>query len=101
MSDEEKGMNITMKPFYAISKQLFGVRYEGIINSLLACLIIFYTVYASRIRVAVAPFILFLSVTFFSLGVMWRAIGSGQNAETMMGLFMLTFDNKGLVGSTL
>lgn len=90
-----------MKPLYAISKQLFGVRYEGITRSLLACLIIFCAVYASGIRVAVAPFILFLSVTLFSLGVMWRALGSGQNAEIMMGLFMLPFDNKELIGSYL
>lgn len=90
-----------MKPLYAISKQLFGVRYEGITKSLLACLIIFCAVYAAGIRVAVAPFIIFLSTTLFSLGVMWRALGSSKNSEAMMGLFMLPFDNKELIGSYL
>lgn len=90
-----------MKSFYAISKQLFGVRYESIRKSLLACLIIFGALYPAQIRVAVAPFILYLTVTIFSLGVMWRSLSSARNAEMMQGLFMLPFDHKELVVSYL
>lgn len=94
-------MDITMKPFHVMAKQLFGVRYENIRKSLFSCLIIFSAVYAAQIRVAVAPFILYLTATSFSLGVMWRSLDSAQNAETMMGVFMLPFDNKELIGSYL
>ncbi len=90
-----------MRPFQAISKQLFGVRCERITKSLLTCLIIFCAIYAAEIRVTVAPFILFLTMAIFSMGVMWRSLGSSKNAEIFMGLFMLPFNNKELIVSYL
>ncbi len=90
-----------MKTLKAISKQLLGARYEHISKSLFACFIIFFAVYNAEIRVTTAPAILFLTATFFSLGVMWRALSSAQNAEKMMGLFMLPFENKKLIVSYL
>lgn len=90
-----------MKTFHVIAKQLFGVRYESITKSLLACFIIFFALYAGEIRLAVAPFVFFLTTTLFSMGVMWRSLNSAQNAEMMMGVFMLPFDNKELISSYL
>jgi len=86
-----------MKPLKALSKQLFGVRYERISRSLLSCLILFFALYAAEFRIAVAPGILYLTATLFSVGVMWQALSSAHNAETFMGLFMLPFDNKSMV----
>ncbi|MCM1121305.1 MAG: hypothetical protein NC416_01840 [Eubacterium sp.] len=88
-----------MKSFYAISKQLLGARYERVGKSVFLCLIVYYVVSVMGIKVAVAPSIFYLTMTFFSLGVMWRSLGSAQNAESMMGLFMLPFDNRRLVGA--
>ena len=43
----------------ALSKQLFGAKYESARKSLLAAAILFIAIYAAEIRVAVAPAILF------------------------------------------
>ncbi|MFD1177891.1 hypothetical protein ACFQ3W_16495 [Paenibacillus puldeungensis] len=83
----------------AISKQLLGAQYERITKSLLACLILFFALFAAEIRIPVAPFILFLTATVFTAGVMWQTLSSSQNAESMMGLFMLPFENKELTFS--
>lgn len=90
-----------MKSFKLFSKQLFGVRHERITKSLLACAIVFFALYAAETRVAVSPIPLYLTATFFSFGVMWRSLGSARNAEAMMGLLMLPFDNRELVVSYL
>ncbi|MDE6846519.1 MAG: hypothetical protein K2J99_12255 [Lachnospiraceae bacterium] len=90
-----------MRSFCVIAKQLLGARYESVTKSLLTCFIIFSALYAAGIRVEVAPFIFFLTATLFSMGVMWRSLGSARNAEIMQGLFMLPFDNKELVVSYL
>lgn len=83
----------------AISKQLLGAQYERISRSLLGCLILFFAFFTVEIRVTVAPFILFLTATVFTAGVMWQALSSAQNADSMMGLFMLPFENKELTFS--
>ena len=88
-----------MKSFYAISKQLLGARFERVGRSVLVCLIVYYVVFAMEIRVTVAPSIFYLAMAFYSLGAMWRSLGSAQNAESMMGLFLLPFDNRKLVGT--
>lgn len=90
-----------MKPFKVFSKQLFGTRYEHITKSLFTCLILFLALYATKLKVTIAPFILFLTATLFSLGVMWQSLASAHNAEMMMGLFMLPFDNRKFIISYL
>lgn len=90
-----------MRSFHVIAKQLLGVRYESIRKSLFVSFIIFLALYTAEIRVTAAPFILYLTATLFSLGVMWRSLNSAQNAKAMMGMFMLPFDNKELICSYL
>ena len=86
-----------MKPFKALSKQLFGVRYKRIVQSLFICVILFFSLYAAEIKLEIAPFILFLTATLFTAGVMWQALGSNSNMENMMGFFMLPFENRQFV----
>lgn len=83
----------------ALSKQLFGARYERIFKSFLACFILFLSLYASEIRLVVAPFILFLTFTVFTAGVMWQALKASHNPEVLQGIFMLPFDNKALTAA--
>lgn len=85
--------------FKALCKQLFGESYERIGKSLIISIIIFCSLYFSEIRLAVAPFILYLTATMLSAAIMWQAISSAQNAERMTGIFMLPFENRRLVFS--
>ena len=78
----------------ALSKQLFGAKYERIIKSLAACLILFLAIHTAGINMEIAASILFLTTMAFSAGIMWQALHSSGNADCMAGLFMLPFTNR-------
>lgn len=88
-----------MNAVTALAKQLFGAKYERVGKSLLACLILFLTLYAAELKMPIAPSILYLTATAFSAGIMWPALNSTKNADSMMGLFPLPFDNRRLTYS--
>lgn len=46
-----------MKIVKALSKQLFGAKYESAGTSLLAAVILFFAMYAVSLRLVIAPFI--------------------------------------------
>ena len=81
----------------ALLKQLFGTKYERVIKSLIACLILFLAAHTAGINMEIAASILFLTATFLSAGTMWQAIHPSGNADRMTGLFMLPFTNRGMV----
>ena len=81
----------------ALSKQFFGAKYESAGKSLLAAVILFVAVYAAEFRVEIAPFILYLTSTFFTAGIMWQLLTGRRHMETMLGMFMLPFDNRSFV----
>ena len=81
----------------ALSKQLFGAKYESARKSLLAAAILFIAIYAAEIRVAVAPAILYLTSTLFTAGVMWQVLTGRRQMEAMQGMLMLPFDHRGFV----
>ncbi len=83
----------------ALLKQFFGARYERIGKSLVACLILFLAVRAAKIRVEIAPFILFLTTTAVSAGVMWQTLHDAGNVERMTGLFLLPFQDGEMTAS--
>lgn len=84
------------KTLKALSKQLFGARYEQIGKSLLASFILFLALYSAEIRLTIAPFILYLTSTMFTAGVMWQALNATHNSVNMLGMFMLPFENRQL-----
>ena len=65
----------------ALSKQIFGAKYESARKSLLAAAILFIAIYAAEIRVAVAPAILYLTSTLFTAGVMWQVLTGRRQME--------------------
>ena len=83
----------------ALSKQFFGAKYESARKSLLATVILFIAIYATEFQVEIAPFILYLTSTFFTGGVMWQMLTGRRHMETMQGMFMLPFDNRSFVFS--
>ena len=83
----------------ALSKQFFGAKYENARKSLLAAVILFIAVYAAEFRVEIAPFILYLTSTFFTAGIMWQMLTGRRHMEIMQGMFMLPFDNRSFVFS--
>ncbi len=85
----------------ALSKQLFGAKYERIIKSLATCLILFLAVHTTGINMEIAVSILFLTATAISVGIMWQALHSSGNAERMAGLFMLPFTNREMTFSVV
>ena len=83
----------------ALLKQILGAKYERVIKSLAACLILFLAVHTAGISMEIATSILFLTATAFTAGVMWQALHSSGNADRMAGLFMLPFTNRGMTFS--
>lgn len=88
-----------MNTLRSFSKQLFGAKYERIVRSFIACLILFLGISVAEIGTKIAPYILFLSATVLSAGVMWRALTSSGNTDSMSGLFMLPFANRNMIFS--
>lgn len=80
--------------FQNLSKQLFGAKYERAVKSLIACIILFLAIHTAGIEIAIAPSILLLTATAFSMGIMWQTLNSSGNADRMTGLFMLPFRNR-------
>ena len=85
------------KSIRLFSKQVFGIRYERICKSIFSFIIIYMSLEVAEIKVEVAPFILFLTATAFTFGVMWQALNSANNVETLTGVMMLPFNNKEIV----
>lgn len=80
--------------FQNLSKQLFGAKYERAVKSLIACIILFLAIHTAGIEIEIAPSILLLTATAFSMGIMWQTLNSSGNADRMTGLFMLPFRNR-------
>lgn len=72
-----------MNTLRSFSKQLFGAKYERIVRSFIACLILFLAISVAEIGMKIAPYILFLTATVLSAGVMWRALTSSGNTDSM------------------
>lgn len=78
----------------ALGKQLFGAKYESVLKSLTACMILFLAVHTLGVEAEIAPSVLFLTATALSMGIMWQSLNSSENADRMTGLFMLPFQNR-------
>lgn len=83
----------------ALSKQFFGAKYQSAGKSLLAAVILFIAIDAAEFQMEIAPFILYLTSTFFTGGVMWQMLTGKRHMEAMQGMFMLPFDNRSFVFS--
>lgn len=80
--------------FQNLGEQLFGARYERAVKSPIACIILFLAIHTAGIEIEIAPSILLLTATAFSMGIMWQTLNSSGNADRMAGLFMLPFRNR-------
>lgn len=83
----------------ALSKQLFGAKYESIWKSLLAGGILFFAARAAEIEMAIAPFILNLTSTALTGCIMWQTLHGSRHSEALQGMFMLPFENRSFVFS--
>ena len=88
-----------MKTAKAISKQLFGAKYESVMKSLFSAGILFFAINVAEFRLEIAPFILYLTSTCFTAGVMWQMLNGRWHMKFLQGLFMLPFENRSLVFS--
>ncbi len=77
--------------FRAFSKKLFGAGYERLVRTPLVCLILFWGLYLSEIKVQIAPFVLYFMTSTFTAGVMWQALVSEAEAGSMRNMLMLPF----------
>ena len=80
--------------FQNLGEQLFGAKYERAVKSLITCIILFLAIHTAGIEIEIAPSILLLTATVFSMGIMWQTLNSSGNADRMTGLFMLPFRNR-------
>ena len=75
----------------AICKQLFGAKYERIGRSLLVSAILFFALFGAGVRITIAPFILYLTATAFSTGIMWQTIGGAVMPKLSWGCLCSPF----------
>lgn len=85
--------------FNAFGKKLFGAKYETLKRTLPVYLVVFWGLRTAGCKTAVAPFIMYLTVSGFTAGVMWQALSSEDNAGSLQNLFMLPFERRELVFS--
>jgi len=85
--------------FKAFSKKLFGAKYERLARTIFICLVIFQGLYIADLRVRITPFILYLTVSTFTAGVMWQTLSSEDNAANMLNIIMLPFQKRDFVFS--
>ncbi|MBD5527694.1 MAG: hypothetical protein HDR02_04685 [Lachnospiraceae bacterium] len=78
----------------ALLKQLLGAKYERVVKSLAACLILYLAVHTAGVNMKIATFILYLTSTALTASIMWQALCSSGNADRMAGLFVLPFTNR-------
>lgn len=86
-------MNMKMT-FKAISKKLFGVKYERLLRTFFVYFILFFGLYIADFQIQIASFIFNLMVSSFSAGIMWQALSSDDNRKNMQNIFMLPFEKK-------
>lgn len=83
----------------ALSKQFFGPKFQNAGKSLLAAVLLFIAIDTAEFQVEIAPFILYMTSTSFTGGVMWQMLTGKRHMEAMQGMFMLPFDNRSFVFS--
>ena len=67
----------------ALSKQLFGAKYESIWKSLLACGILLFAARAAEIEMPIAPFILYLTSMVLTGCIMWQTLQGSRHSEAL------------------
>lgn len=88
-----------MKTVNALSKQFFGPKYESVRKSLSAAVILFIAIHGTGFRIEIAPFILYLTSTCFTAGVMGQMLTGKRHTKALQGMFMLPFDSRSFVFS--
>lgn len=81
----------------AFAKKLFGVKYERLIRSILLCVIMYLGLNSSGYQLKIAPFFLYLTSFFFTLGVIWQALNSRDAAENIKNMIMMPFSSIGFI----
>lgn len=83
--------------FKAFSGKFLGTHYERAGKSLMVCLIVYWGLDGSGLRLPVAPFILYLIASVHTTAVMWRVLSSQEHAEYLKNMRMLPFENHDFV----
>ena len=81
------------------SKKLFGVKNEKIMRMLVISIVLFGGLYLSGLHITVAPFVINLMTTAITVGEMWHALSSDDNATNLKQVFMLPLEDKKFVFS--
>jgi len=86
-----------MNPYKVFFKHIFGANYEAVKKSIFVIGVVFFAIVAAEIKMVIAPSVLFLTATFFSMGVMWQNLQSKRNLENLQGILIMPFENRQLV----
>lgn len=85
--------------FNSFAKKLFGIRYERLIRTLFAELIVFLGLSNAGFKIIIAPSVICFTVTVFTSGVMWQSLCSDDNAACLMNMMMLPFEQSQFIFS--
>ena len=86
-----------MNPYKVFLKHVFGAKYEGVKKSVFVVAVVFLAIFATEIKMVIAPSVLFLTAIVFSAGVMWQVLSSKSSMENLRGALVLPFENRQLV----
>jgi len=78
-----------MNPYKVFFKHIFGANYEAVKKSIFVIGVVFFAIVAAEIKMVIAPSVLFLTATFFSMGVMWQNLQSKRNLENLQGILII------------
>lgn len=76
------------------ARKLFGIRYERLAKAFLTDMIVFWGLYSSGLRIQIRPFVLYLTVSTFTAGVMQQELSSEDYGDHMRNLLMLPVERK-------
>lgn len=78
--------------FKAFFKHLFGAAYERLARTLFVYLIVFWGLHIAGLKIQIASPMLYFMVAVYTIGVMWQALSSEENAAHMQSMRMLPFE---------
>lgn len=81
------------------AKKLFGLRYEKIIRSIVLSIVLYFGIYNADLHIQVAPFVMGFMASAITIGEMWHALSSDENAANMKQLFMLPMESPSFVAA--
>lgn len=76
----------------AFGKKLFGVKLERLKKNIAVCLVLFFALRMSEIRIEISTFVLYFMTGVVTAGLMWQVLSSEDNRKNITNMLMMPVD---------